>query len=122
MKTRDIEYVVRENGCWECVSHKPGIIDRDGRPGFPKIMRNKRRITIARAMLEQWFQDNRRPLPESYEKLNICHSCGNKMCINPEHLFFSDRSHNATLLLEMVNNNKDKKVILHKDNPNGVWD
>lgn len=64
-----IEYVVDENGCFICTSHKVG------KRGYPRMNHQ----LVFRHVYEQMFE----PLEPGDL---IRHLCDNKLCINPEHL------------------------------------
>jgi hypothetical protein len=68
-----IKYVITENGCWECVSHKKD------RYGYIRLMRKKKSVYLHRAVYEKEVGK----IPDG---LIILHSCDNPACFNPEHL------------------------------------
>ena len=77
-----IKYVVEGNGCWRCVSHAVGT------HGYPEIRpSHKRLVTVPRFVLECL----KGPLGEGHL---VRHLCGNKLCINPDHLVEGTYSEN----------------------------
>lgn len=72
-RIREIEWVVDNNNCHVCTSHKP-----DG-CGYPVISKNGRMVHMHRWVYLQKFG--------SVEKgIVVRHKCDNKLCINVEHL------------------------------------
>ena len=79
---RPIEWVVTENGCYECTSHK--LSSR----GYPKCSDAYGKITnMMRHIYEQCFGE----IPKG---MCICHKCDNPKCINIEHLFLGTPTDN----------------------------
>lgn len=68
-----VEYIVTDNGCWECVSHKK---DKDG---YTRLRRKGRDIYLHRLIYEL-------KVGEIPSEAVILHSCDNPACFNIEHL------------------------------------
>ena len=81
-KRRAIQYRIDENGCFIVTSHKA---KRAGK--YPMIWDGQRMTTIARFL---WEKLNG-PIPEG---MDLCHSCDNPECINPDHLWLGTRADN----------------------------
>jgi hypothetical protein len=72
-KKYPIDFVVDDNGCFNCTSHKAG------KRGYPRMRIGIKEILVFRFVYGQMFE----PLQEGDL---IRHLCDNKLCINPEHL------------------------------------
>ncbi|MET3700175.1 HNH endonuclease [Bacillus oleivorans] len=68
-----IDFVVDENGCFNCTSHKRNKF------GYPLVGLRGKSSPMYRKIYEEMFGD----IPEG---LCIRHKCDNPQCINPEHL------------------------------------
>lgn len=75
-----IKYVI-DRGCWICVSHKPRESD-----GVIQIRRG-RQMAMSRYIYELRKGEVR-------EGFNVLHTCGEKRCINPDHLEQRPFQHN----------------------------
>lgn len=75
------KYIVRENGCWEWIAGKYSN-------GYGSFSYNGKDIG---AHVFAWLNVNGR-YPEK-DKL-ICHTCNNRLCVNPSHLYEGTRTNN----------------------------
>lgn len=89
--------IIKENGCWISTSHS---LDSKGyvqiRQGN-KLTRGHRRIYEALV----------NAIPKG---LNVCHSCDNRACINPEHLWLGTTADNVQ---DKVNKDRQCKAENH---------
>lgn len=95
-----IEWVEKENGCWECTSHAPSKSTN----GYHRIKRNYLRASftyIHRLIYEECFGE----IPDD---MDVCHKCDNTHCINPEHLFLGTVSNNMQDMMQKGRGNKQK--------------
>jgi|SRR5208282_1825407 len=90
---KKIEFVVNENGCHICISH------RLNGNGYPTIKRNYRTIIMSRYL---WEQKNG-SIPED---INVLHKCDTPACINLEHFFLGTLLENSQ---DMVSKNRQAK-------------
>jgi hypothetical protein len=81
--------------CWECTSHKPN------NSGYP----TRHGGTLNR-FVYKWL------IGEIQEGMQICHSCDNRLCINPSHLWQGTKRDNQ---LDMINKNRQFRGIGSKN-------
>ncbi len=72
---KEIKYNINEEGCWICISHKPG------NKGYPCIKIQGIGFRLNRLILEEKLN---RTIKIGFMAL---HTCNNKQCINPDHLY-----------------------------------
>ena len=70
---RPFEYEIEQSGCWRLTSHKRNL--RDVR----RVQRAGRCFYAHRVVYEETYG----PIPEGR---SVIHTCGNRTCVNPEHL------------------------------------
>ena len=90
MKRKTFEWVVNENGCFNCTSHKVG------NHGYSQTSINGKNQTVPRYIYEQCLGE----IPSGYV---VRHKCDNRLCINIEHLEIGTVKDNQN---DMVNRNR----------------
>lgn len=90
-----IEYEITNTGCWQVVSHKP---NGSGYPcmSFKGKVNSCHRIVYTNLILKS----------ELPTEIDVCHTCDNRKCVNPEHLFHADAQTN---LDDMVNKGRSNR-------------
>jgi hypothetical protein len=101
---RMIECKITDQDCWEVTSHKSagnGYI-------YLLWMRHKhcKSFALHRLMYEYCYDK----IPQS---LCVCHSCDNKKCINPEHLWLGTQNDNRQ---DCIQKNRQSKGEKHSPN------
>ena len=91
--TKLLKYKVNKQGCWEVTSHKPQS------RGYIPIMRNGVFYLIHRLIFKIIYG----PIPPG---MCVCHSCDNRKCINPEHLFLGTDQDNTNDMMKKGRHNR----------------
>ena len=94
-KPRPLTYRINERGCHICISHKVHQL------GYVQLTRGYKVQAAQRVV----FEDTYGPVPDG---MFVCHTCDNRSCINPEHLFLGTHQDNMD---DMVRKNRGYKGV-----------
>ncbi|HXK36400.1 MAG TPA: HNH endonuclease signature motif containing protein [Candidatus Paceibacterota bacterium] len=97
MRNRPITYRIDSHGCYICTSHKPDT------KGYPTYHINKKQGKLHRYI----YLVHRGEIPPD---MFVCHSCDNRMCINPNHLFLGTSKDNFADMFRKGRNVKGESV------------
>ncbi len=93
-------YSIKETGCWEwnnvTASHGYGNIHFEGKP------------FLAHRLMFLLYKG------EIPKNMDICHSCDNKKCVNPDHLWLGTHYENMMDNIKKGRGNKQKGIECHK--------
>ena len=101
-RSYEIIYIVKENGCHECYSHRK---DRDG---YPRIDRLGKEWIMSRYIWTLMHGD-------ILDKLVVRHKCDSPSCINIDHLELGTQKQNLVEMWARGRGNKNKKQLSKKD-------
>lgn len=93
-RTKPLQYIINENGCWNCISHS------DRGKGYHRIKRDNKVQLVHRYVYEKEFGKIQN------ESLVVMHSCDNRACLNPEHLSLGTSQNNYQDAKEKGRNSK----------------
>lgn len=89
---KEIEYIIDKNGCYICTSHY------SEKNGYIRKRIGNKKYLLHRYMYEQKYGE----IPSG--KL-ACHTCDNRQCINPDHIFIGTHRDNTS---DMLNKGRAK--------------
>jgi len=90
---KQIDWEIDEKtGCWNCISHVPNT------HGYPQCRIGYKIVVISRVVYEQ----HNGKIPDG---MFVCHTCDNRKCINPDHLFLGTHQDNVN---DMVKKGRQK--------------
>jgi len=94
-----VKCVVADSGCHEVVSHV------QGNNGYVQLNYNKKLNTVHRVVYMEYVLF----VNELSGDVDVCHTCDNRKCCNPEHLFHGSRLDNVTDMVEKRRNSTGKQ-------------
>src|SRR5882757_2976958 len=89
--------IITEHSCWEWIGAiKPDL-------GYGRMYVNKKPVYPHRFSYELHFG----PIPKG---LYVCHTCDNRSCVRPEHLFIGSAKDNTRDMIKKGRNAKGKML------------
>lgn len=90
---KKIKYIIKDDGCWECISHSISTSQR-----YPQIYRG-----IKTRIHRYIYEITKGQIPID---MVVMHKCDNVLCINPDHLKLGSQVEN---LKDMIEKGRDAK-------------